>query len=56
MEGVFTSGNIFGHVWAEVWVNGRWYSVDSTSVRNTFGVIRNWVLITLHGRHRSLPF
>jgi len=52
----FTSGNIFGHVWAEVWVNGRWYSVDSTSVRNTFGVIRNWVLITLHGRHRSLPF
>jgi hypothetical protein len=52
----FTSGNTYGHVWAEVWVKGRWYSVDSTSVRNTFGVIKSWSLISLHGRYTSLPF
>lgn len=52
----FTSGNTYGHVWAEVWVKGRWYSVDSTSIRNTFGVIKSWSLITLHGRYTSLPF
>ncbi len=52
----FTSGNTYGHVWAEVWVKGRWYSVDPTSVRNTFGAIKSWSLITLHGRYTSLPF
>lgn len=52
----FTSGNTYGHVWAEVWVNGKWYTVDPTSVRNKFGVINNWSLTTLKGRYTSLPF
>jgi uncharacterized protein YpmS len=56
----FTSGNTYGHVWAEVWVNGRWYSVDTTSSRNTFGVIKNWntktVVMKGKGEHVSLPF
>ena len=52
----FSSGKVYGHVWAEVWVNGKWYKVDSTSVRNRFGVINSWSLINLKGRYTSLPF
>jgi hypothetical protein len=32
----------FGHVWAQVYVNGKWYRADAISPRNTFGVINNW--------------
>ncbi|WP_431062763.1 transglutaminase domain-containing protein [Methanobacterium sp.] len=54
----FTSGNWYGHVWANVWVNGQWYSADATSSRNTFGVINNWNTgtYTLKGIYASLPF
>jgi uncharacterized protein YpmS len=54
----FTSGNTYGHVWAEVWVNGRWYSVDTTSSRNRFGVINNWntKTVVMKGNYVSLPF
>jgi transglutaminase-like putative cysteine protease len=54
----FTSGNTYGHVWAEVWVNDRWYSADTTSSRNTFGVINNWntKTVVMKGEHASLPF
>ena len=54
----FTSGNIYGHVYANVWVDGKWYSADATSSRNTFGVINNWNLATctLKGIYASLPF
>jgi len=52
------SGNIFGHVWARIWVNGRWHDADTTSSRNTFGVIRNWntETVVMRGMHISLPF
>ena len=54
----FTSGNTYGHVWAQVWVNGRWYDADTTSSRNTFGVIKNWntKTVVMKGIHASLPF
>jgi len=54
----FTSGNTYGHVYANVWVNGKWYSADATSSRNTFGVINNWntATYTLKGIYASLPF
>ena len=38
----FSSGNWYGHVVAQVYVNGKWYIADATSSRNTFGVIKNW--------------
>ncbi|HEX3014342.1 MAG TPA: transglutaminase domain-containing protein, partial [Methanobacterium sp.] len=38
----FTSGNWYGHVIAQVYVNGKWYNADATSSKNTFGVIKNW--------------
>ncbi len=54
----FTSGNVYGHVYANVWVNGQWYSADATSSSNTFGVIKNWNIATctLKGIYASLPF
>lgn len=38
----FSSGLVTGHVWAEVYVGGKWYRCDPTSNRNSFGVIKNW--------------
>ncbi len=52
----FTSGNTYGHVWAEVYVNGKWYTADATSSRNTFGVVKSWTSATIKGRYASLPF
>ena len=38
----FSSGLVTGHVWAQILVNGVWYSADATSVRNSLGNIVNW--------------
>ena len=38
----FSSGKWYGHVWAQVYVKGKWYNADATSSKNTFGVIKNW--------------
>ncbi|MGB9979093.1 pseudomurein-binding repeat-containing protein, partial [Methanobacterium sp.] len=54
----FTSGNWYGHVIAQVWVNGKWYNADATSSRNSFGVIKNWntATATYKGTYASLSF
>jgi transglutaminase-like putative cysteine protease len=48
----------FGHVWAQVYVNGKWYYADAISPRNTFGTINNWDTSnwTLAGIYAELPF
>ncbi|MDO5836526.1 MAG: transglutaminase domain-containing protein, partial [Methanobacterium sp.] len=53
-----TSGNWYGHVWAQIYVNGQWYNADATSSRNTLGVINNWNTNTwtYKGTYASLPF
>lgn len=38
----FSSGLVTGHVWAQILVDGTWYSADATSVRNSLGNIVNW--------------
>ncbi len=38
----FSSGLVTGHVWAQILVNGVWYSADATSSRNQLGNIKNW--------------
>ena len=38
----FSSGLVAGHVWAQIYVDGVWYSADATSVRNSLGKIKNW--------------
>ena len=52
----FTSGLVVGHVWVEVYVNGKWYSCDTTSNRNSFGVINNWYKSSSVKRYNILPF
>ena len=38
----FSSGLNTGHVWAQIYVDGVWYSADATSSRNKLGDIQNW--------------
>ncbi|KAF5079825.1 Transglutaminase-like superfamily protein [anaerobic digester metagenome] len=54
----FSSGTVYGHVWAQIYVNGKWYNADAISLRNTFGVINNWNTSswTLKGIYSELPF
>jgi hypothetical protein len=54
----FSSGNWYGHVWAQLYVNGKWVNADATSSRNSLGVIKNWntASYSLHGIYSKLPF
>lgn len=38
----FSSGLVAGHVWAQIYVDGVWYTADATSHRNGLGDIQNW--------------
>ena len=54
----FSSGLVTGHVWAQVLVNGVWYSADATSVRNNLGNIKNWNTNSYYSvyKYTSIPF
>lgn len=52
----FRSGHWYGHVWAQIKANGRWYIADTTSHRNSFGVARNWNGAHIKGIYNNLPF
>jgi len=47
-----------GHVWADIYVDGRWIIADASNNNNDFGVIRNWNTSSwkLRGTYISLPF
>ena len=53
----FSSG-WYGHVWAQLYVNGKWYTADATSYANSLGVVKNWntATYTLYGTYNTLPF
>jgi hypothetical protein len=53
-----SSQQVYGHVWAMIYVNGQWVWADATSYRNELGVINNWDTgsYTLKGTYTSLPF
>jgi hypothetical protein len=53
-----SSGTWYGHVWAELYINGKWVSADATSYRNSLGVINNWDTgsVKIKGYYRELPF
>jgi len=53
----FSSG-WYGHVWAQLYVNGKWYTADATSYANSLGVIKNWntTTATIYGVYTTLPF
>jgi hypothetical protein len=52
------SSNWYGHVWAQLYINGQWINADLSSSRNSFGVIRNWNTntYTLYGYLTELTF
>ncbi|WP_414468479.1 transglutaminase domain-containing protein [Methanobacterium sp. ACI-7] len=54
----FTSGNVYGHVWTQLYINGNWYDADAISSRNTLGAINNWDknTVIMKGIYSSLPF
>ncbi len=52
----FRSGHWYGHVWAQIKTNGRWITADTTSKRNSFGVVRNWNSARIQGIYNNLPF
>ena len=54
----FSSGSTYGHVWAQVLVDGKWYVADATSARNSLGSVANWNTnsFTLNGIYPSLSF
>jgi len=59
MHGICTfSSGTYGHVWAQIYINGAWYNADATSNRNSLGVINSWNTATakILGTYASLPF
>ena len=54
----FSSGTWYGHVWAQLYVDGTWYNADAISYRNSLGAINNWDTssYTLKGIYAALPF
>ena len=54
----FSSGLVTGHVWAQVLVNGVWYSADPTSVRNSLGNVANWNTNSYYSlnKYAAVPF
>ncbi len=54
----FSSGNRYGHVWAQVYINNKWYNADAISSGNSLGVINNWNTKTanIDGYYGELAF
>ncbi len=57
-DATFTSGNVYGHVWAEFLIDGVWVKADATSNSNSLGNITNWNTATakMKGTYAELPF
>ena len=57
-ECTFSSGTVYGHVWAQLYINGKWYDADGISIRNSLGIINNWDKnkSTIEGTYSELPF
>lgn len=52
----YPSGTVYGHVWAEMYLDGTWYLCDATGKENTFGHHENWVSFELNSKQNELPF
>jgi len=54
----FTSGNTYGHVWAQVLIGDTWVVADTTSSKNSFGVVNNWKHSSakIYGYYSSISF
>ena len=54
----FTSGHVYGHVWAQLLIGNTWIVADSTSSRNSLGIVNNWNTNSYYlvGKYSSLSF
>jgi transglutaminase-like putative cysteine protease len=54
----FSSGNVYGHVWGELYINGKWLKADASSNGNSLGKITNWNTNTvkMKGIYTELTF
>lgn len=54
----FSSGSTYGHVWAQVLIDGKWTVADPTSSRNSLGSIANWNTksFSLNGIYAGISF
>ena len=52
----FSSGSVYGHVWAQVYVNDGWVVADASSYRNSLGNHVNWNSGSIHGYYTDLQF
>lgn len=56
VNGKFSSGT-YGHIIAQLYLNGNWLNADLTSRYNALGVVKNWTLVgKALGYYRELPF
>ncbi len=57
-QATFSSGNVYGHVWAEIYIDGKWVIADTTSSGNTLGKITNWNTntATVYGKYAEITF
>lgn len=56
-ETYYPSGSIWGHVWAELYTDGKWYVCDASNNSCTLDH-PVWILekSTINGKYRDLPF
>lgn len=52
----FISGSTYGHVWAQVLVDDVWTISDTTSSKNSFGIINNWNSYKIYGKYDGINF
>ena len=54
----FTTGYTSGHVWTELLIEDTWVVSDTTSIKNSFGVVKNWNIknYKLLGKYGSISF
>ncbi len=54
----FISGNVYGHVWAQILIDDTWTVADPTSSKNSLGIVNNWYIssYTLHGKYSEITF
>ena len=54
----FSTGYTSGHVWAEFLIEDTWVTGDTTSCRNSFGIVKNWNIknYKLLGKYSSISF
>lgn len=48
--------NVYGHVYVEAYIAGKWHPLDPSSSRNTFESINRWELVSVLNTYQELPF